>query len=316
MLYPWGHPRRFNSYTEYFKHTFGSRVQKLSIDAGFTCPNRDGTKGLGGCSYCNNNAFNPSYCQPHKSVEQQLIEGKEFHAWRYRRATKYLAYFQAFSNTYAPLPTLKQIYAEALRTPDVCGLVIGTRPDCIDNEKLEYFAALAKDYYIIIEYGIESVNNNTLKRINRGHTYEEAAEAINLTAAKGLKVGAHMVFGLPGESQQEMLESASIVGQLPLTTIKFHQLQIIKGTTMEHDFAKNPKDYQLFNLDSYIEFVVNYAEFLNPSIVIERFTGEAPPRYVIAPDWGLLRGDAILKRIENEFERRDTWQGKMWGRQL
>ena len=316
MPYPWRHPRRFNSYTEYFKHTFGSRVQKLSIDAGFTCPNRDGTKALGGCTYCNNDAFNPSYCQPHKSIEQQLIEGKEFHAWRYRRASKYLAYFQAYSNTYAPLSTLKQIYSEALSTPDVCGLVIGTRPDCIDNAKLDYFASLAKDHYIIIEYGIESVNNNTLQRINRGHTYEEAAEAIYLTAAKGLKVGAHMVFGLPGESQQEMLESASIVGHLPLTTIKFHQLQIIKGTAMELDYAKNPQDYQLFNLDSYINFVVSYAELLNPSIVIERFTGEAPPRFVIAPDWGLLRGDAILKKIENEFEQRDTWQGKMWSRQL
>lgn len=312
MQYPWGHDRRFNSYTEYFKRTFGSRVQKLSIDAGFTCPNRDGSRGTGGCTYCNNDAFNPSYCQPNKSIAQQIAEGKEFHAWRYRRATKYLAYFQAFSNTYAPLSTLKQIYAEALAVPGVCGLVIGTRPDCIDGQKLDYFASLAQDHYIIIEYGIESVNNKTLERINRGHSFEEAEEAILATAAKGLRVGAHMVFGLPGEHRDEMLASAYVVGKLPLTTIKFHQLQIIRGTAMEQDFAKHPSDYQLFTLPSYTEFVVNYAELLNPSIVIERFTGEAPPRFAIAPDWGLLRGDAILKMIEHEFERRNSWQGKFY----
>ncbi len=304
-----GNGKRYNSYTEYFKRTFGGRVQKLSIDAGFTCPNRDGTRGTGGCTYCNNDAFNPSYCQPHKSIKQQITEGIEFHAWRYRRATQYLAYFQAYSNTYAPLEKLKRIFAEALAVPEVCGLVIGTRPDCIDEEKLDYFSSLAKDHYIIIEYGIESVYDNTLMRINRGHSYAEAEHAIRMTAQKGLKTGAHLVFGLPGETRAQMLESASVISSLPLTTVKFHQLQIIQGTAMANDYLIHPDAYQLFGMEAYIKFIVEYAELLNPAIVIERFSGEAPPRFVVAPDWGKVRGDEIIRMIEKYFETQNTWQG-------
>ena len=308
-LTDFGNGKRYNSYTEYFKRTFGGRVQKLSIDAGFTCPNRDGTRGTGGCTYCNNDAFNPSYCQPHKSIKQQITEGIEFHAWRYRRATQYLAYFQAYSNTYAPLEKLKRIFAEALSVPEVCGLVIGTRPDCIDEEKLDYFSTLAKDHYIIIEYGIESVYDNTLKRINRGHSYAEAEYAIRMTAQKGLKTGAHLVFGLPGETRAQMLESASAISSLPLTTVKFHQLQIIQGTAMANDYLIHPDAYQLFGMEAYIKFIVEYAELLNPAIVIERFSGEAPPRFVVAPDWGRVRGDEIIRMIEKYFETQNTRQG-------
>jgi radical SAM protein (TIGR01212 family) len=308
-LTDFGNGKRYNSYTEYFKRTFGGRVQKLSIDAGFTCPNRDGTRGTGGCTYCNNDAFNPSYCQPHKSIKQQITEGIEFHAWRYRRATQYLAYFQAYSNTYAPLEKLKRIFAEALSVPEVCGLVIGTRPDCIDEEKLDYFSSLAKDHYIIIEYGIESVYDNTLKRINRGHSYAEAEHAIRMTAQKGLKTGAHLVFGLPGETRAQMLESASAISSLPLTTVKFHQLQIIQGTAMANDYLIHPDAYQLFGMEAYIKFIVEYAELLNPAIVIERFSGEAPPRFVVAPDWGRVRGDEIIRMIEKYFETQNTRQG-------
>jgi radical SAM protein (TIGR01212 family) len=308
-LTDFGNGKRYNSYTEYFKRTFGGRVQKLSIDAGFTCPNRDGTRGTGGCTYCNNDAFNPSYCQPHKSIKQQITEGIEFHAWRYRRATQYLAYFQAYSNTYAPLEKLKRIFAEALAVPEVCGLVIGTRPDCIDEEKLDYFSSLAKDHYIIIEYGIESVYDNTLMRINRGHSYAEAEHAIRMTAQKGLKTGAHLVFGLPGETRAQMLESASVISSLPLTTVKFHQLQIIQGTAMANDYLIHPDAYQLFGMEAYIKFIVEYAELLNPAIVIERFSGEAPPRFVVAPDWGKVRGDEIIRMIEKCFETQNTWQG-------
>ena len=308
-LTDFGNGKRYNSYTEYFKRTFGGRVQKLSIDAGFTCPNRDGTRGTGGCTYCNNDAFNPSYCQPHKSIKQQITEGIEFHAWRYRRATQYLAYFQAYSNTYAPLEKLKRIFAEALSVPEVCGLVIGTRPDCIDEEKLDYFSTLAKDHYIIIEYGIESVYDNTLKRINRGHSYAEAEYAIRMTAQKGLKTGAHLVFGLPGETRAQMLESASAISSLPLTTVKFHQLQIIQGTAMANDYLIHPDAYQLFGMEAYIKFIVEYAELLNPAIVIERFSGEAPPRFVVAPDWGRARGDEIMRMVENYFETQNTRQG-------
>ena len=245
--YPWGHERRYNSYAEYFRKQFGRRVQKISIDAGFTCPNRDGKVALGGCTFCDNNAFNPSYCSPGKTIAQQLQEGAEFHSIRYRRAINYLAYFQAYSNTYAPLSKLKQLYDEALNFPGVLGLVIGTRPDCIDNEKLDYFARLSESHYVILEYGIESCYDRTLKRINRGHNYLQAEKAIRLTSSYGIKTGAHLIFGLPGESETEMLAEAGIISQLPLNNIKLHQLQIVKNTKIAAEFAANPSDFHHYH---------------------------------------------------------------------
>jgi radical SAM protein (TIGR01212 family) len=311
-IYPWGHNRRYNSYSEYFRREFGTRVQKVTIDAGFTCPNRDGSKGIGGCTYCNNDAFNPSYCQPHKSITQQITEGIEFHQLRYRRSNNYLAYFQAFSNTYGPLEHLKSLYNEALAFPGVIGLVIGTRPDCIDDEKLQYFAKLSKTHYVIIEYGIESCYNRTLLSINRGHTFEESEAAIRKTAKYGIHTGAHLIFGLQGETEEEMLAEAAIVSKLPLDTIKFHQLQIIKGTTMAEECAKSPSRFNLFTLEKYIDFIVRFTERLNPVFVIERFTGEAPPRFQAGPTWGNLRSDQVQILIEKEMEKRDTWQGKLF----
>ncbi|MCB9014227.1 MAG: TIGR01212 family radical SAM protein [Lentimicrobiaceae bacterium] len=302
--------KRYNSYNEYFKRTFGQRVQKVSIDAGFTCPNRDGTTGLGGCTYCNNDAFNPSYCQPQKPVSQQIAEGIEFHKVRYRRALKYLAYFQTYSNTYCSINRLKELYEQALAYPEITGLVIGTRPDCIDDEKLAYLADIARHHYVIVEYGMESTNNETLKLINRGHTFEQTAEAISKTASYGLKTGAHLIFGLPGESRQQMLEQAHIVSALPLTTIKFHQLQIVKDTVMAKQFLDNPSQFKLFSLDEYIDFIVAFIERLNPDIVIERFTGEVPPRFLVNKAWGQLRADQVALKIEQEMERLNTWQGK------
>ncbi len=306
-------PKRYNSYSEYFKREFGTRVQKVTIDAGFTCPNRDGSKGVGGCTYCNNDAFNPSYCQPHKSITQQIAEGIEFHQVRYRRAKNYLAYFQAYSNTYGSLEHLKSLYDEALAFPGVAGLVIGTRPDCIDDAKLEYFARLAEKQYVIIEYGIESCYNRTLVQINRGHTWEESAEAIRKTSAYGIHTGAHLIFGLPGETEEDMLAEAEIVSQLPLDTIKFHQLQIIKDTLMLQEYLADPSQFNLFTLERYIDFIVRFTERLNPAFVIERFTGEAPPRFQAGPIWGGLRSDEVQVLIEKEFERRDSWQGKKIG---
>lgn len=304
--------KRYNSYNEYFKATFGHRVQKLSVDAGFSCPNRDGTVATGGCTYCNNDAFNPSYCQPAKSITQQLTEGKEFHAWRYRRASSYLAYFQAYSNTYASLPHLKKLYEEALSVEGIVGLVIGTRPDCVDDAKLDYFAGLARERYLIIEYGIESCFDDTLTAINRGHTFAVAENMIKRTAEKGIRVGAHLIFGLPGENRERMMQTAGIVSQLPLTTIKFHQMQIMRGTAMAADFAKHPENYHLFEPNEYIELLVDVLERLNPQFVIERFSGEAPPRFVVAPDWGKLRADEIARRVENLLEIRQTNQGVLF----
>jgi len=312
MEYPWGHDRRFNAYANYFRNHFGERVQKLSLDAGFTCPNRDGNVGIGGCTYCNNDAFNPSYCQPQKSVEQQINEGMEFHQNRYRRAGKYLAYFQAYSNTYAGIDQLKSIYEQALQFPEVIGLVIGTRPDCINTEQLKYFKELSEKYYLIIEYGIESCYDKTLKRINRGHSYQQAVDAIQQTAELGIKTGAHMMFGLPGESREEMLAEAEILSALPLKNIKFHQLQIIKGTQMEKEYHEDPNQFEFFELDEYIDFIIRFLEKLNPAFVVERFAGEVPPRFLAGPGWGKIRNDQILTMIEKQLEERNTWQGKFF----
>jgi radical SAM protein (TIGR01212 family) len=310
--FPWGHNRRFNAYSNYFRNIYGARVQKVSVDAGFTCPNRDGTKGTGGCTYCNNDAFNPSYCVPEKSVTQQIKEGIEFHKWRYRGSDSYLAYFQAFSNTYAPPETLKELYEEALKYPGVIGLIIGTRPDCIDNEKLEYLKKLSDKCYIAVEYGIESCYNTTLERINRGHTFEEAENALKLTSRLGINTGAHFIFGLPGESRIEMLAEAGIISRLPLKTVKFHQLQIIKGTAMEVQYRNNPGDFQLFTWEEYLEFFISFLERLNPDLVVERFTGEAPPRFLTGEGWGKKRADQIVNLVEKRLEELDTWQGRLY----
>ncbi|MDR1552463.1 MAG: TIGR01212 family radical SAM protein [Prevotellaceae bacterium] len=310
MIYAWGDSRRFNSYAGYFRRTFGRRVQKLAIDAGFTCPNRDGTLAFNGCTYCNNKAFNPSYCDTAKTITQQINEGIEFHANRYRRAESFLAYFQAFSNTYASVEVLKQRYGEALAHPKVTGLVIGTRPDCVDEEILDFLAQISKTKYLIVEYGIESCYNQTLKRINRGHNFEKSVWAIETTAQRGIKCGAHIIFGLPGETVQMMFDEVNILSNLPLDTVKFHQLQIIKDTAMEREFTDKPQDFHVFDVEEYIDFFVKFAERLNPEIVVERFVGEAPPRYLSQSAWSLLRNDRLIAMFEKRLEELDTYQGK------
>ncbi len=314
--FPWGHNRRFNVYAAYMRKHFGERVQKVTVDAGFTCPNRDGTLGYGGCDYCNNDAFNPSYCNSSKSIEQQVAEGVTFHKNRYRKASHYLAYFQPYSNTYMPLDKLKEIYSRALNIPGIKGLVIGTRPDCIDEEKLDYLGNLAQHHYIIIEYGIESCYNETLERINRKHTFEQAKEAICKTAAKGIRTGAHLIFGLPGESKKMMLDEAGVISNLPLNNVKFHQLQIIKNTRMEKQYHENPGAFTFFTLEEYIDFFVDFSERLNPSFIIERFAGEVPPRYLVNKGFGLIRNDQLVQLFEKRLEERNTWQGKEWERPM
>jgi uncharacterized protein len=312
MIYPWGDSRRFNSYAGYFKRTFGGRVQKLTIDAGFSCPNRDGSIGVGGCTYCNNDAFNPSYCNPTKSIIQQIEEGISFHGVRYRRAENYLAYFQAYSNTHKSIESLRKMYSEALSHPKVIGLVIGTRPDCVDDEKLDYIEELSKTYYISLEFGVESCYNRTLEAINRGHSFEKSVWAIEESARRGINTGAHIIFGLPGESHEEMLAEARLLSKLPLNSIKFHQLQIIKGTLMEKQYQENPDMFNLFSMNDYLHFVVDFLELLNPKFVVERFTGEAPPWFLAAEGWGLLRTDQLLNKIEKILEERNTWQGRLF----
>ncbi len=312
MNYPWGHTRRFNAYPEYIKSIYGERVQKLAIDAGFTCPNRDGSKGKHGCIYCNNEAFNPSYCIPEKPVRQQLEEGIEFHQCRYRRAVKYLAYFQAYTNTYAPFDNLKKQFDDALSIPGITGLVIGTRPDCIEDELLDYLAELSKHHYIIVEFGIESCSDETLNRINRGHTFEETRIALQKTAERGIRTGGHIIFGLPGESRAYMLSEAEIISGLPLNNIKFHQLQVLKKTVLAGEYERHPEQFDLFNLEEYLDFCIAFVKQLRPSIVIERIASEVPPRYLIAPKFGAVRNFEIIRMFENKLEERDTWQGKCY----
>jgi radical SAM protein (TIGR01212 family) len=248
-----------------------------------------------------------------KSVLQQIEEGIAFHAVRYRRAEKFIVYFQAFSNTYAPLEVLERVYGEALSHRKVVGLVVGTRPDCVDDAKLDYFAGLAsRGVHVQIEYGVESCYDRTLAHVNRGHTFAQAREAIMQTSARGLLTGGHFIFGLPGESREEMLATAAIVSQLPLNAVKFHQLQVIKGTAMEAEYALAPDRFVRFGLRDYIDFFIDYLELLSPAIVVERFIGEVPPRYVRRTEWGLLRNVEILRMLEQRLEERDTWQGRKW----
>ena len=258
-------------YGTWIRQQFPFRVQKIAVDAGFTCPNRDGLVGTGGCTFCNNQTFNPSYCDHKKSVSQQLEEGKQFFARKYPDM-KYLAYFQAFSNTYAPLPHLRQLYEEALAVEDVVGLVIGTRPDCLPDSLLDYLEELNQHTFLIVEIGIESANNQTLQRINRGHTFECSRDAIERTHARGILTCGHVILGLPGEDREEILRQAPIISSLPLDILKLHQLQIIRGTKLA---------------DEYIDLIINYLQHIRKDWVLERFVSQSPPELLIAPHWGL-----------------------------
>jgi uncharacterized protein len=311
MIYPWETNRRFNAAADYLKKRFGSRIQKLTVDAGFTCPNRDGTISTGGCAYCNNNAFSPSYCSPDKSIDQQVNEGIEFHQTRYRSASKYLVYFQAYSNTYGTLDTLKSLYEQALDNENIAGLVIGTRPDCIDEPKLEYLARLSEKYYVVVEYGIESVYNESLQYINRGHTFEDAVHALELSKKYGVLAGAHFILGLPGETREDMMHSSVVISGLPLHSIKLHQLQIIKDTRFATEFKEHPERFDLFETAEYTEFVARFLAHLNPDFIIERLASETQPWNNMAVDSG-LRYDQVLQLIEKKMAKLDLWQGKSY----
>ncbi len=305
---------RYNSYIGYFRKTYGERLQKVVVDAGFTCPNRDGLVGTGGCTYCDNAAFHPGYSTAGIPIHEQIDEGIKFHRVRYRKAEKFLAYFQPYSNTYAPLDRLRTLYEEALSHPLVAGIVIGTRPDCVDEEKLDWLASLARSHVVVIEYGIESVYDRTLRRINRGHTFEDALRAVEMTAARGLTQGAHFIFGLPGESVDDMLAYAPIINSMPLHSVKFHQLQIVRGTAMEREFASRPSDFVSFPLDGYLDFMTDLLERLRPDLYIERFAGEVPPRFVNSTPWGLLRNTELIRLLEQRLEERDTFQGRLYNK--
>ena len=293
------------------KRFFPGKVQKISLNAGFTCPNRDGTVGYGGCTYCNNQTFNPDYCRTEKTIAVQLEEGKRFFAHKYPEM-KYLAYFQAYTNTYGSLEELKRRYEEALAVDGVVGLVIGTRPDCVSDALLDYLEALARRTFVLVEYGIESTLDRTLRRINRGHTWLTTMATVRRTAARGLPVGGHVILGLPGESREEILAQAIDISRLPLDTLKLHQLQLIRGTRMACEYEKRPEDFHLFDdVDEYIALVVDYIQRLRPGLVLERFVSQSPKELLIAPDWG-LKNYEFNHRLQKRMKELDAWQGKLY----
>jgi radical SAM protein (TIGR01212 family) len=306
----WKSNKRYNDFSGYFRNKFNGRVQKISIDAGFTCPNRDGSRGTGGCSYCNNLTFSPAYCNLEKSVTTQLQEGIAFFTRKYN-SMKFLAYFQSYSNTYAPLENLKILYEEALLHPDVLGLVIATRPDCLIKEVLDYLQELAEKYYIMLEFGIESHMNLSLDRMNRGHSFEESVWALEETARRNIHNCAHLILGLPGETEEDWLNQAKVISKLPVENLKLHQLQIHKGTRMFQEYKQNPDSFQLFTVEGYLDLIVRYLELLNPEIVVERFVSEAPDDLLVAPCWGLKNFEFTAK-LEKLLEERNTWQGRLF----
>ena len=301
--------RRYNEYGLWLKEQLGVKVQKISLNAGFTCPNRDGRVGTGGCTYCNNQTFNPDYCVTTKSITRQLEEGKHFFSRKYPDM-KYLAYFQAYTNTYDSLQNLKAKYEEALSVPDVKGLVIGTRPDCMPNDLLDYLSDLNHRTFLIVEYGIESIYDATLSRINRGHTHAQTADAVTRTAACGIRTGAHLILGLPGESREAILAEAGILSALPLTTLKLHQLQLIKGTRMAQEFAEQPSDFHLFTPDEYIDLVIDFIERLRSDLILERFVSQSPSSLLALPGWG-LKNHEFVDRLRARMQTRNAHQGRL-----
>ena len=300
--------KRYNDYASYLKAIFPHRMQKITIHAGFSCPNRDGKVGYGGCTYCNNQTFNPDYCSPDKSITQQLTEGIDFFRKKYPDQ-HYLAYFQAYTNTYGSFESLQQKYEEALRHPLVDGLVIGTRPDCVDDQLLSYLQELNQSHYIMIEYGVESTLDKTLTLINRGHSYAVAENAIRETSRRGIETCAHLILGLPQESENEILAHADKISELPLRCIKLHQLQLIKGTKMAQQFQEHPEWFHLYSADEYINLIVRFIERLSPQFVIERFISQSPKDLLLNNGWG-LKNYEFTDKLEKRMNELNIIQGK------
>lgn len=300
--------RRYNSFGSYVRRAFGSPVFKVNIDAGFTCPNRDGTVGRGGCTYCNNESFKPDECRPALSVREQVENGMRYLGGRYG-ADRFIAYFQAYTNTYAPVDDLRRLYAEALSEPSVVGLAIGTRPDCVDAEKLDMLAELARDRFVLVEYGVQSTYEKSLEFMRRGHDYSKFLWAVKETRARGLEAGGHMIVGFPSETPEETLDSAGIISASGIEFLKIHQLQVVKDTPMAGDFNREP--FHVFGYDEYLDFVVRFIERLSPDIVLQRLFATAPDDILIAPKWGRSRHE-ILRDIEALLERLDTRQGRLY----
>ncbi|MCQ2203030.1 MAG: TIGR01212 family radical SAM protein [Bacteroidales bacterium] len=300
---------RYNTYREYSQSMFGGRAQKVSINAGFTCPNRDGSKGIGGCAFCNNSTFNPDYCDPKQSVTAQIERGIEF--FKKYKSDTFLAYFQAYSNTYGDTQHIVRLYQEALSHPMIKGIVIGTRPDCVEEDLLDVLEEMNRESYVAIELGVESCYDETLKAINRGHGWDESKDAIRRIANRGIPVGVHLIMGLPGETKSQMIEEASILSELPVTFLKLHQLQVVKGSKYGKEYEEDPSRFDFFTAEEYIDFCIDFMERLSRDIVVERFISQAPRDMVLAPFWDIKNYEFVHK-LEKRLEERDSWQGKLY----
>jgi radical SAM protein (TIGR01212 family) len=299
--------KRYNDFNFWLRERFGCRVQKVTIDAGFSCPNRDGTISDKGCIYCNARGSGTGAFARGESVSQQLKEGIEYLGRRYK-ANKFIAYFQAFTNTYGPVDKLARLYREALSVPGVVGLAIGTRPDCIDEEKLDLLSELAEDNMIWVEYGLQSAKDRTLDRINRGHSYAEFASAVNATAGRGIYICTHLILGLPGESPEDMENTAKKVAGLPIDAVKLHLLYVVRGTSLAEIYDRG--QYEPLSMDDYVACVCRVLRLLPENIVIQRLTGDPHPHELVAPQWSLEK-QRVRARIEEELKRENIFQGDM-----
>ncbi|MCZ6790758.1 MAG: TIGR01212 family radical SAM protein [Candidatus Dadabacteria bacterium] len=299
---------RYNTYRPYIKEKLGYRVNKLSVDMGFTCPNRDGNLAVGGCVYCNNDSFVPPYARARFSMDQQITNGMDYLRKRFK-AEKFIVYFQSYTNTYDSVEKLEDMYRNALKYEDVIGIAVGTRSDCIDEEKISMFEELAKDYYVSLEFGIESIYDKTLEFMNRGHDYQSVLDAIEMSKGRGFEIGAHIIVGMPTETKEEMLAMAGEVSSLGIDVFKVHNLHIVRNTPLARMYKKEP--FSLFNFEEYIDFIIEFLERLSPDMVVERLFTDTPHQLLIAPDWGKSHLQ-ILQAIEAELERKDTYQGRLY----
>lgn len=307
--------RRYHAYNDWVKRVHGGRLQKISIDAGFTCPNRDGVLGQGGCSFCNNEGFTPAYLREQPLVADQICTGLSFMRRRYPETRQFLAYFQAYSNTYGDLDHLKAVYAEALSHPEISGLVIGTRPDCLPDEVLDHLASLARNKTIELEIGIESCSDAVLTECLRGHDFACTRDAIRRAAARGLFLTGHLLLGLPGETHESMREGARQLSGLPLDALKFHQLQIVRHTRLAIQYQRAPESVPLLDPERYLDRVIDMLELLPPTIKVQRLGSEVPPRLRLSPDWG-MRLSAFPARLDARLVERNTWQGRLFSKSL
>lgn len=301
--------RRYSDYNTYLKNLFNERVQKIIVDAGLTCPNRDGTLSRRGCLYCNARGSGSGDAARGLTIRQQVQKGQEAMIRRYK-ARKFLAYFQSYTNTYAPLERLKGMYDEALDSPGMVGLVVGTRPDCMDKGTIDLLASYAEDYLVWVEYGLQSVHDDTLKLINRGHGFAAFEQSVSLTRTRPLHICAHVILGLPGESRQMMLETARIIGEMGIDGVKIHLLYVIRGTGLESMFIRG--GYRCMEQEDYVDTVCDFIELLPPNCIIQRITGDPHPDELVAPEWALRKNDTF-RMIQQALEVRDSWQGKGLG---